>query len=160
VSGDVWLPESAIGIDTPEGKAAWERPPTVGYEEMPVGRALPMEDGRKPVLMLLEGKYAELDRERFLRGEICVQCQTCLPECPSALGAYKRIIETPGFNLEQRYQGFPGARLAKERLMVGRCPVCGTEMSPEMAQALFGGEYDKREGTDAQAWRDWSKWGQ
>jgi hypothetical protein len=141
------LPDTARrAIEREEGRPHWDRRPTLGYEEISAARGLPFEDGRVPMATLCEGKYAELDEQRFMRGEICVQCGHHLPECPSTPGAYKRILQADGFDIATRYPVFPGERLARERLAGGRCPICATEMSPDMARAMLAGEWDTREG--------------
>lgn len=149
----VWVPQTARDIHTPEGRPAWDRPPTMIAEEVAATRMLGPDDGHRPFAWLAEGRYSELDKERALRGEFCLRCLHPLPEDPSTLGAYKRILRTPGFDIATRYAGYPGQELAKRRLMQGLCPVCGTTVSAEFAAALFAGNWDTEVGSEA--WRSW-----
>lgn len=152
---ELWLPPGATPVIEAPDRPAWDRPPTLTYQEVANARQIGDDDGRRPLAALLEGRYTEIDTGRYLRGEICVKCAHTLPENPSAPGALRRIMDTPGFDLDSRYEPYPGRRVARQRISTGRCPVCDTEMSPEMAAAMFAGTWDERDGSEA--WRDWAK---
>ena len=91
-----------------------------------------MQTGRRSVRWILKDNKQFDHLRRLAEGTICAECLESFPERPSP-ASVKRFGEI--------YGGKPGAVQLpwRERVMAGCCPVCGSEVSTEMFEALHEG---------------------
>jgi hypothetical protein len=95
--------------------------------------------GRGEVLddFILEGEHAKEDLARILHGKVCIKCWQPYPDrldSSSARAILNELRPWPRTDPE-----------VLELLNQGRCGMCGTEVSPEMAAFFFKGEHKERE---------------
>lgn len=114
---------------------SWRRPlemHAAGYETSGIGFA----DMPTPRWEMY-GEHAEEDFLRVMQGLVCVRCWTPYPERLDKHSVARIMAECAPF----------GRPDDKARLLIaaGHCPVCATEVSPEMAQVFFQGVNDRPE---------------
>lgn len=120
-------------------------PPEKGWRRKPQARADGYEmDGagfqdRPTPRWVLEGPHAEEDLQRVMRGEICLCCWQPFPEPLNSASCARIMAEMAPF-------GRPDHD-ARRLICASHCPMCGTEVSPEMAQAFFRGVQESTPGT-------------
>lgn len=110
-------------------EAGWRRKPDVraeGYETNGAGFA-----NRPTPRWVLEGPHAEEDLRRVMQGLVCLCCWQPFPERLSSTSCARIMAEMSPF-------GRPDHD-ARRLICASHCPICGTEVSPEMAQAFFRG---------------------
>ena len=107
---------------------AW-RKPLVGTAEDTYGPDRSNERFQRSIVFYIKGDPEEA-KKRFLAGEVCPSCLEVfpVPPCKANLHRFREIygdkphpIGTNWFN----------------RVVAGCCPICGNEVSPEMAAAMY-----------------------
>lgn len=117
------------------GEPDWRVPIRAYAEEVAKGFTTrqELELGEGPRVMALRwlfyGPYAEANVGRVLRAEACLNCLATFPERPTKQSCARILAECGPF---------PVARpQARRRVREGRCPHCGTEVSPEFASMVY-----------------------
>ena len=107
----------------------WRKPVyAVAEETHDLGR----DKGRREVRWIVDGPDQFSVLRRLSEGTVCVECMETMPARPGP-GTVSRFREVYGDKPE------PTKSTWLPRVMSGCCPVCGSEVSTEMFEAMYRG---------------------
>lgn len=106
----------------------WRRPILAAHEECYDETS--EQTLQRSVRHILKDRYQFEDLKRLAEGRACENCLEVFPERPCAANVRR---------FDEVYGGKPFPLPWRQRVMQGCCPVCGSEISTEMFEALHKG---------------------